>query len=130
VTFTAEVRNTSDGAVMSLAGDLNALAAESFEAAGERALAGPPAELVLDFTETTFVNSTGIALIVGLLGRARDRRILVIGRGLDDHHRHIFEITRLSDFLRIEEPDEPEPASDTAGRPADTTETTTGGSHG
>lgn len=111
---------------MSLAGDLNALATESFEAAGERALAGPPAELVLDFTETTYVNSTGIALIVGLLGRARHQQVLVIARGLDDHHRHIFEITRLSDFLRIEEPDETEPVIDTS----DTTETTTGGSHG
>ena len=53
------------------------------------------------------MNSTGIALIVSLLGRARASRVLVIGRGLDEHHRHIFTITRLSDFMRIEEPDDP-----------------------
>ena len=112
MTFTADVRRTAERAVMTLTGDLNALAQEPFEAAGERALAGPPEELVLDFSATTFVNSTGIALIVALLGRARALRVLVIGRGLDEHHRHIFTITRLSDFMRIESPDETAEESD------------------
>lgn len=104
MTFSAEVRRTADQATLSLVGDLNALAQESFDAAAERALAGAPRELVLDFSATSFVNSTGIALIVSLLGRARALRVLVIARGLDDHHRHIFTITRLADFMRIEEP--------------------------
>lgn len=126
MTFSAEVRRTADQAVMTLAGDLNANAREPFEAAAERALAGPPAEIVLDFEATTFVNSTGIALIVALLGRARASRVLVIGRGLDDHHRHIFTITRLSDFMRIEEPDGSRPDI----QPAGSSETQPGGSHG
>lgn len=102
MTFSAEVRATADEAVITLTGDLNALARESFEAAADRALAGPPDELVLDFTHVTFVNSTGIAMLVALLGRARSSRVLVTGRGLDDHHLHIFTITRLSDFMRLE----------------------------
>lgn len=102
MTFSAQVRATADEAVITLTGDLNALATESFEAAAERALAGPPDELVLDFSDVTFVNSTGIALLVALLGRARAARVLVTGRGVDDHHRHIFTITRLSDFMRLE----------------------------
>ena len=124
MTFTADVRRTADRAVMTLTGDLNALAQEPFEAAGERALAGPPEELVLDLSATTFVNSTGIALIVALLGRARALRVLVIGRGLDDHHRHIFTITRLSDFMRIE------PAEGPEGEPDTPIEMRPGGSHG
>ena len=106
MTFSADVRRSTDQATLSLVGDLNALAQDSFEAAAERALAGPPSEIVLDFTGTSFVNSTGIALIVSLLGRARALRVLVISRGLDGRHRHIFTITRLSDFMQIEEPDE------------------------
>jgi anti-sigma B factor antagonist len=106
MTFSADVRRSTDQATLSLVGDLNALAKDSFEAAAERALAGPPSEIVLDFTGTSFVNSTGIAFIVSFLRRARALRVLVIARGLDDHHRHIFTITRLSDFMQIEEPDE------------------------
>jgi anti-anti-sigma factor len=102
MTFSAQVRATADEAVITLTGDLNALAQEQFEAAADRALAGPPEELVLDFSDVTFVNSTGIALLVALLGRARAARVLVTGRGLDEHHRHIFTITRLSDFMLLE----------------------------
>lgn len=102
MTFSAQVRATAHEAVITLTGDLNALATESFEAAAERALAGPPEELVLDFSGVTFVNSTGIALLVGLLGRAHSARVLVAARGLDEHHRHIFNITRLSDFMRLD----------------------------
>ena len=102
MTFSAEVLVTADEAVITLTGDLNALAQESFEAAVDRALAGPPEELVVDFSGVTFVNSTGIALLVGLLGRARSARVLVTARGLDEHHHHIFTITRLSDFMRLE----------------------------
>jgi anti-sigma B factor antagonist len=120
--FSVEVRRTADQSLLKLSGDLNALAQEPFEAAADRALAGPPAELILDFGETTFVNSTGIALIVSLLGRARTNRVLVIARGLDDHHRHIFTITRLSDFMNIEEPD--------TIRTDITSETNAGGNHG
>ncbi|MGI9606102.1 MAG: STAS domain-containing protein [Acidimicrobiales bacterium] len=121
MTFSAEVRHTADQATLSIVGELNALAHDSFEAAAERALAGPPTELVLDFSGTSFVNSTGIALIVSLLGRARALRVLVIARGLDDHHRHIFTITRLSDFMNIEEPEEAPSES--------TTKNNVGGSH-
>jgi anti-sigma B factor antagonist len=106
MTFAAEVLATADQAVVKLTGDLNALAQESFDAAAERALAGPPEEIVLDFSDVEFVNSTGIALLVDLLSRAHAARVLVIGRGLDAHHRHIFTITRLSDFMRLEDPDD------------------------
>lgn len=122
MSFAVEVRQTSDQAVLKLAGDLNALAQESFDAAADRALGGSPTELVLDFTDTTFVNSTGIALIVTLVGRAKAARVLVVARGLDDHHRHIFTITRLSDFMHIEGPAEPGPDL--------TSNTQPGGSHG
>ena len=103
MTFSAEVLVTAEHALVTLTGDLNALAQESFEAAVDRALAGPPEVLVLDFAGVTFVNSTGIALLVGLLGRARSARVLVTARGLDEHHRHIFTITQLSDFMRLED---------------------------
>ena len=126
MSFSAEVRRTADQAMLTLGGDLNADAKDAFEAAAERALAGPPAEIVIDFEGTTFVNSTGIALIVSLLGRARASRVLVVGRGLDEHHRHIFTITRLSDFMRIEEPDETRPDVQSASP----SETRSGGSHG
>lgn len=100
--FSIEVRNGPSRTVMCLTGELNALANDAFEAAAATALAAARSELTIDFSATTYVNSTGIAMIVGLLGRARAARITVTGRGLDDHQQALFEITRLSDFMTIE----------------------------
>ena len=44
---------------------------------------------------------TGIAIIVGMLARARADGHIVRAFGLSDHYREIFEITRLSDFMAI-----------------------------
>ncbi len=64
--------------------------------------AAAPTSVVLNFAGADYINSTGIALIVGLLAQARGAR----GRGaapagLSDHYREIFEITRLADFMTI-----------------------------
>ena len=57
--------------------------------------------MVLDFEGAGYINSTGIALIVGLLAKARARGLPVRAFGLTPHYREIFEITRLADFLAI-----------------------------
>ena len=57
--------------------------------------------MVLNFSGTEYINSTGIALIVGLLARARADGVECSACGLTDHYREIFEITRLADFMTI-----------------------------
>ena len=61
--------------------------------------------MILNFDDVGYINSTGIAVIVGLLANARAHAIPLSACGLSDHYREIFEITRLADFLAIE-PDE------------------------
>ncbi len=57
-------------------------------------------------TASTYMNSTGIALIVGLLAKARTNGQTLSARGLTQHYREIFEITRLSDFMTIVDDEE------------------------
>ena len=109
-------------AVIALAGDVDGAADTTLTAAFDEAVAGSPARLLLDFGDVVYINSTGIALIVGLLGRARAERIDLAACGLLDHYREIFEITRLSDFMRIF-PDERAAVADAA---PGTTEEVTG----
>ena len=52
----------------------------------------------------TWLELTGIALIVRLLAEARRDHREVIAEGLSDHYREIFRITRLSDYLTIADP--------------------------
>ena len=57
--------------------------------------------VLLNFAGVEFLSSTGIALIVGILARARKDGRAITAAGLSDHYREIFEITRLADFMTI-----------------------------
>lgn len=87
-----------------LTGRIDRDAATALDAAFGAASLDSPESIELDFTEVDYINSTGIALIVSVLARARAQRIAVRASGLTDHYRHIFEITRLSDFIEIVQP--------------------------
>jgi anti-anti-sigma factor len=98
------VRDDGGTATIDLVGDVNSAAGPQLDAGYEQAHAAGAKEIVLDFSRAAYINSSGIALIVGLLGQARGHGIDVQARGLSDHYREIFEITRLSDFMTIIDP--------------------------
>jgi anti-anti-sigma factor len=95
------VRRRDAVAVIDLAGDVNASAEAALERAWAEATAGGPDAVVLNFAGAGYINSTGIALIVGILAKARATGLDVRAYGLSPHYREIFEITRLADFLAI-----------------------------
>jgi anti-anti-sigma factor len=95
------VRRHDGVAVIDLAGDVNRGAEETLEAAWQQATAEQPDAVVLNFEGAGYINSTGIALIVSVLARARAERRKVVASGLSPHYREIFDITRLSDFIEL-----------------------------
>ena len=94
----AVTRALPDGSLIELSGDIDGGARDALDVAYSSAGEG---KLLLDFANVEYINSTGIALIVGLLARARTDQRPVSARGLTEHYREIFEITRLSDFMTI-----------------------------
>lgn len=99
--FEVAIRQEPAGPVLDLHGDINAEAAESLNAAYEEAARDRPAAIVLNFADATYINSTGIALIVGVLARARQAGIRLVTCGLSEHYEEIFRITRLIDFMTV-----------------------------
>ncbi len=95
------VRRRDGVAVIDLAGDVNNAAERALEAAWAEATAERPDAVVLNFEGAGYINSSGIALIVGMLAKGRAAGIEVRAFGLTPHYREIFEITRLADFLAI-----------------------------
>ena len=87
--------------MIDLTGDVNASAEEALDDAYARATASRPGSIALNFERADYINSTGIALIVGLLAQARKQGTEVKAFGLSDHYREIFEITGLADFMTI-----------------------------
>jgi anti-anti-sigma factor len=92
--------------MIDLGGDVNAAAEPALESAWAEATRDQPAAVVLNFSGVGYINSTGIALIVGLLAKARAGGTEIRAYGLTPHYREIFEITRLADFLAIDTDEE------------------------
>lgn len=101
VPFEVNVRRQPRAAIIDLHGEINAGAELRLNQAYEQAERGDPEVILLNFSQVGYMNSTGIALIVGLLARARAGKRRIIACGLSEHFREIFEITRLSDFMHV-----------------------------
>jgi anti-anti-sigma factor len=99
--FSAAVRPAGATAVIDLSGEINGRADETLDAAYAQARELAPAAVLLNFTRVDYINSTGIALIVGLLAQARKDRLELLTCGLSEHYEEIFRITRLADFMTI-----------------------------
>jgi anti-anti-sigma factor len=97
----AEVRQERGGVVLDLRGEINGFAQEALDAAYAEAESHHPEVILLNFEGVDYINSTGIALIVGLLAKARVSKRRLVAYGLSDHYVEIFEITRLSDFMGV-----------------------------
>ena len=99
--FTARIRQENGVPVIDLRGEVNREAESTLNSAFSQATHDSPTTVLLNFAAVTYINSTGIALVVALLAQARKSRIQLLVCGLSEHYRHIFSITRLADFMDI-----------------------------
>ena len=97
----ANVRSQPGVAIIDLYVEINSFAEEGLNTAYAEAEESQPGTILLNFQNVDYINSTGIALIVNLLAKARKTHRRIVVYGLSDHYVEIFEITRLSDFMKI-----------------------------
>lgn len=99
--FEAQVQQRPGTTFIDLSGRIDAASEEGLNEAYKEAESNNPSTIVLNFSEVTYINSTGIALIVGLLAKARQAKRKLAVYGLSEHYLEIFRITRLSDFMEV-----------------------------
>src|SRR4030081_3829171 len=100
-TLEAHVKHQPRIAIVHLEGEINSFAEEVLNAACAEAESQGSDAIVLNFSKVDYINSTGIALIVGLLARARKSHHRLLACGLSEHYIEIFQITRLADFMTV-----------------------------
>ena len=96
-----QVRQQPSAAIVDLHGEINAFAEATLNAAYAEAEHGNSEVILLNFSAVDYINSTGIALIVSLLARARAAKRRLLACGLSEHYVEIFTITRLADFMAV-----------------------------
>ena len=95
------VRTSEHAAIIDLSGNITREVEKDLLVAYEQAKQYGTDVIIMNFTDVDYINSTGIALIVSLLGQARTTKTQLTVFGLSEHYTNIFTITRLSDFMTI-----------------------------
>jgi anti-sigma B factor antagonist len=99
--FSAAVRRQDGAEIIDLHGEINGFAETALNQAYTQAEESLPAAVILNFADVSYINSTGIALIVSLMARSRKSHRRLAVYGLSEHYVEIFQITRLVDFLTL-----------------------------
>ena len=99
--FEAGLRTKGAAVIIDLHGEINAFAEEGLNSAYGSAANQGESNILLNFEGVDYINSTGLALIVGLLTQARKSSLNLSAFGLSDHYMEIFRTTRLDDFIAI-----------------------------
>ncbi len=97
----AQVRHQPRVAIIDLHGEINAFAEDVLNKAYAEAESRRAEVILLNFSDVDYINSTGIALIVSLLARARKSKRRLLACGLSDQYVEICQITRLVDFMSV-----------------------------
>ena len=109
----AQVAYQPQIAIIKMDGEINSFAEEILDRVYSDAEQSSSHYILLNFTNVRYMNSTGIALVVGMLSKARRSGRKVLACGLSPHFEEIFHVTRLSDFITIY-PDEVSVYTDSA----------------
>jgi anti-sigma B factor antagonist len=101
------IEQRQGGALVRLVGELDLSQAEALSEELARAEATEPATLVIDLRGVSFMDSTGLRLLLAALRRAEPAgRRLVLVRG-QEQVRDLFRVARLDDvFELVDDPDE------------------------
>jgi anti-sigma B factor antagonist len=118
-TLTVETRWDGDEAVVALAGELDLSTAPQVERELEAAEGQRPERLVIDLRGVSFLDSTGLRVVLSADGRARkDGRRLEVIPGPPPVHR-VFRIALLDRRIAFVDPPEEDPSSDGSDGRAD-----------
>jgi anti-sigma B factor antagonist len=99
---TMNVRTVSGAAsIIDIQGDVTAFAEGVLNEAFSQASANGVRAVMLNFSELEYMNSSGIGLLVTMLIRAKRQGQKLLAYGLNQHYRHIFELTRLNEAISV-----------------------------
>ena len=87
--------------IIDIHGEVTAFAEKVLMEAYTEASTPTTRSIILNFSELDYMNSSGIGLIVTLLIRVNRQKQRLLAYGLNEHYRHIFELTRLNDAIRV-----------------------------
>ena len=92
--------------IIDIQGEVTAFAEQVLMQAYSEASLPTTHAIILNFSDLDYMNSSGIGLLVTLLIRVNRQKQQLLSYGLNEHYRHIFNLTRISDAIHIYDSEE------------------------
>lgn len=90
-----------DVSILSIAGDVTPVTGEVIEAAYRKAAAAGARKILLLFNGENYINSGGIAILIGITAESRAAGQVIRVAGLSEHFRKIFTMVGLAKYAQI-----------------------------
>jgi len=102
-TFVAREGDEDGTWILAVAGEIDVATSPELRRELHQLADREPAGLVLDLRDVTFIDSSGLGVLVGALKRLReeDRDDILVLEGLQEPVRKVFDITGLTDLFTI-----------------------------
>jgi anti-sigma B factor antagonist len=94
-----EVDNAT--AIIDIQGEITSEAENTFLDIFDQLLSSTKKNILLNFTGMSYMNSSGIGLLVTLLRRSQSNEQNLLAYGLKDHFRQVFELTQLINIISL-----------------------------
>jgi anti-anti-sigma factor len=95
------VRFERGATIIDLAGDVTTFAEEAINEAYQHASSDGARNIIFNFREDDYINSAGIAILIGIVTEARKRDQRLLMAGLSDHFQKIFRMVGLTQYADL-----------------------------
>lgn len=95
------VRGEENATVIDLEGDVTTFAEEAITQAYQSASSDGAENIIFNFRENDYINSAGIAILIGVVTEARKRDQKLLMTGLSAHFQKIFRMVGLTQYADL-----------------------------
>lgn len=95
------VREENNAAVIDLVGDVTTFAEEAINQAYQSVSSDGVSNIIFNFRENDYINSAGIAILIGVVTEARKREQKLLMTGLSAHFQKIFRMVGLTQYADL-----------------------------
>ena len=95
------VRGENGATIIDLVGDVTTFAEEAINQAFQSASTDGATNIILNFRENDYINSAGIAILIGVVTEARKKEQKLVMTGLSAHFQKIFRMVGLTQYADL-----------------------------
>ena len=95
------ISNKDDVSILNIKGDVTAITGETIEDAYQKVSTAGARKILLYFDKDGYINSGGIAILIGIASESRKKEQKVRITGLSGHFKKIFDMVGLTKYTEI-----------------------------